>query len=326
MGKATAVAHANIAFIKHWGVADRLLNLPVNPSISMTLAALTTRTTVEFRAEHAADRVSIDGREVEGEPRARVVAHLDRIRTLAGIRHRAVVASQNSFPAGTGLAASASAFAALSLAAVQAAGLQLAEAGLSRLARLGSGSACRSTPGGYVLWEGERDILSYGRQVAPPEHWDLRDVIAIVSSQPKAVSSREGHMLAPTSPLHAARVAAVPALMRHVIRGIEECDLRSMGQALEADALAMHAVMMTSRPALFYWLPPTIGVIRAIRSWREEGLTAFFTIDAGPNVHCLCEARDVEHVQSRLRAVAGVNEVLVSGPGPGVHSTDQHLF
>ncbi len=326
MSKATAIAHANIAFIKHWGVTDSRLNLPANPSISMTLAALTTTTTVEFRAKHAVDRISIGGLDVRGAARARVVAQLDRVRTLAGIRHRAMVASQNSFPTGTGLASSAAAFAALSLAALQAAGLNLTQAGLSRLARLGSGSACRSILGGYVLWEGESNMLSYARPLAPPEHWDLRDVIAVVHTEHKAVSSPEGHALAPTSPFHEARVAAVPGLMEDVIKGIEERDLRALGHAIEADALAMHAVMMTSQPALLYWRPATIAIMQAVRTWREEGLTSYFTVDAGPNVHCLCEAQDAHELQSRLQAISGVEKILVSGPGPGVRSTNEHLF
>ena len=157
MGKATAVANPNIAFVKYWGKADEALNLPVNPSLSMNLAALTTVTTVEFRPGLPSDTVAIDGQAATGQALSRVVDHLSRVRMLAGIDDRAWVASRNDFPAGTGLASSASAFAALSLAAVCAVGLRLDEAALSRLARLGSGSACRSVPAGFALWDGEDD-------------------------------------------------------------------------------------------------------------------------------------------------------------------------
>ena len=321
MGRATAVAHPNIALVKYWGKADDKRNLPANPSLSMNLAALTTVTTVEFRPDQASDLVTIDGRPAAGQALERVVAHLDRVRALAGSDERAWVASRNDFPAAAGLASSSSAFAALTLAATQAAGLSLDEAGLSRLARLGSGSACRSVPAGIVLWE-----MEDAHQVAPPEHWDLRDAIAIVTGQAKAVSSHDGHALAPTSPLYAGRLAAVPGWLSAVKAGLARRDLAAMGPAVEADALAMHAVMMTSRPSLLYWLPATVAVLRAVRAWRDGGLEAYFTVDAGPNVHCLCLASAAGEVENRLKAVPGVQQVVVSGPGNGVRSVNQHLF
>lgn len=326
MGKATAVAHPNIALIKYWGKVDEALNLPANPSISMNLATLTTVTTVEFQLDLPDDIVTIDDQRAAGRARDRVVAHLDRVRDLASIGERARVCSRNDFPAGTGLASSASAFAALSLAATRAAGLCLGEAELSRLARLASGSACRSVPGGFSLWEGDTDENSYARQVAPQEHWDLCDVVAVVSRQHKAVSSHDGHALAPTSPLYSARLAGVPELLSEVRTGILERNLEAVGRAVEVDALAMHGVMMTSRPSLLYWLPATVAVLRTVRSWHGTGLTAFFTLDAGPNVHCLCRADDAKEVERRLRNLEGILDVLVSGPGEGVRLVEDFLF
>jgi diphosphomevalonate decarboxylase len=326
MNKATAVANPNIAFIKYWGKADEALNLPANPSLSMNLAGLTTVTTVAFRADQASDMITVDGQSVAGEARERVVAHLDRVRALAGIGDRAWVASRNDFPAGTGLASSSSAFAALSLAASRAAGLGLDDAALSRLARQASGSACRSVPAGFSLWQGDNDWDSYARQVAPPSHWALYDVVAVVSREHKAVGSHAGHALAPTSPLHAARLAAVPGLLAAVRAALDGKDLAALGGAAERDALAMHSVMMTSRPSLLYWLPPTLAVLHAVRAWRLEGLDVYFTLDAGPNVHCLCEVRDAGALIERLRNLPGVVDVMVSGPGEGVRLVEYHLF
>jgi len=321
MGKATAVANPNIAFVKYWGKADEALNLPANPSLSMNLAALTTVTTVEFRSGQACDVVTIDGHPATGQALHRVVAHLDRVRALAGSNEQAWVASRNDFPAATGLASSSSAFAALTLAATQAAGLSLDEVRLSRLARLGSGSACRSVPAGFALWEMEE-----AHQVAPPEHWDLRDLVAIVTGQAKAVSSHDGHALAPTSPLYAARLAAVVGWLAAVEDGLARRDLAAMGPAVEADALAMHAVMMTSHPSLLYWLPATVAVLQAVRAWRDGGLEAYFPVDAGPNVHCLCRAAAAGEVENRLKAIPGVQQVVASGPGNGVRPVNWHLF
>ncbi len=326
MDKATAVANPNIAFIKYWGKAHETLNLPANASLSMNLAGLTTVTTVEFRADLPADSVTIDGEPAAGQARQRVVAQLDRVRALSGTRRRARVASQNDFPAGTGLASSSSAFAALSLAATRAVGLVLDEAALSRLARRASGSACRSVVGGFALWEGDRDEVSFARRVAPPSFWGLRDVVAIVGREHKDVGSQQGHALAPTSPLHRARLDAVPKLLSIAVSAVEARDLATLGLVAEADALAMHGVMMTSRPSLLYWLPATVAVLQAVRAWRRDGLEVYFTLDAGPNVHCLCEAALAEEIYGRLRRVPGVSDVLVSGPGGSVRLVDYDLF
>ncbi len=326
MGKASAVANPNIAFIKHWGKTDEKLNLPANRSVSMNLAALTTVTTVEFRPGLRVDTVTIDDRPADGQAIARVSKHLDRVRSLAGISMGANVASRNDFPAGTGLASSSSAFAALSLAASRAAGLELKERDLSRLARLGSGSASRSVPAGFCLWEGDSDETSFARQVAPPGHWDLVDVIALVSYDHKAISSQDGHALARTSPLHEARLAAVPGWLEIVLEGIADRELGSVGPAIEADALAMHGVMMTSTPSLLYWTGATVAVLRAVRSWRRGGLDVYFTLDAGPNVHCLCEPEDAREVEHLLRNLSGVQDVLVSSVGAGVRLAANHLF
>jgi diphosphomevalonate decarboxylase len=317
-GQATACAHPNIAFIKYWGDRDPELRLPANDSLSMNLAGLETVTTVSFDADLPDDTVTIDGVEAGGLARHRVVAHLDRVRRLAGLEASAQVTSRNNFPAAAGIASSASAFAALSLAACAAAGLRLDERALSRLARLGSGSACRSVPAGFVEWHaGTSDQTSFGYSIAPPEHWDLCDLVAVVSAQPKPVGSREGHGLADTSFLQPARVASVPLRLTACRAALLARDLTTFGLLIEEDALAMHAVMMTSRPSVLYWEPATLAVLRGLREWRAQGLAAYFTIDAGPNVHCLCRRADAPALEARLRAVPGVSEVLVAGPGGG---------
>jgi len=316
--KATAIACANIAFIKYWGQRDAELNLPANSSLSMNLDRLTTVTTVEFSPDYDADVIILDGREERGESRQRIVAHLDRVRAMARLRARARVISENSFPTGAGLASSASGFAALSLAASKAAGLELSERELSILARFGSGSACRSIPGGFSEWTaGTSSEDSFAKQIAPPEHWDLRDVIAIVSRAHKRVGSTEGHIRAPTSHFYQARVASVADRLAEAKAALLEKDLASLGPLIEEDAVSMHAVMMTSRPPIYYWLPSSIQLIHEVQNWRAERLEAYFTFDAGPNVHLICQAADQAEVERRLESIEGVLEVIVSGPGPG---------
>jgi diphosphomevalonate decarboxylase len=317
--KATAIACANIAFIKFWGKRDAELNLPANSSLSMNLAELTTVTTVEFSPDFDDDLVILDGQEMRGETRQRTVAHLDRVRTMAGLRVRARVISENSFPVGAGLASSASGFAALSLAASRAAGLELSQRELSILARFGSGSACRSVPGGFSEWAvGTCSEDSFARQIAPQEHWDLRDVIAIVSRVHKQVSSTEGHSLAPTSHLYQARLSSIADRLAKARVALLEKDLATLGPLIEEDTASMHAVMMTSRPPIYYWQPGSIQLIHQVQNWRAEGLEVYFTLDAGPNVHLICQATDQPEVEKRLKDIEEVLEVIVSGPGPGV--------
>ena len=171
------------------------------------------------------------------------------------------------------------------------------------------------------------DSRSVAHQMHDEEHWALRDVIAIVSTGAKRVSSSSGHRLAATSPFNAARTQCVSEWLATVRRAIAERDFSLLGPVLEADALAMHAVMMTSAPSLLYWQPGTLEVLHAVRAWREEeGLPVFFTIDAGPNVHLICEEETAAEVERRLRGLAAVRRVLTSGPGAGPQLLDGHLF
>ncbi len=320
--KATAVSCANIAFIKYWGNRDEKLRLPANPSLSMNLAGLETATTVEFAPGLQDDEVIIGGEAQAGAAKARVSAHLDHIRARAGLTIQARVESRNNFPAGAGIASSASAFAALTVAGAAAAGLTLTERELSALARLGSGSAARSIPAGFVEWQvGDAPEESFAFFIAPPDHWALRDVIAVISKAHKAVGSTGGHALAGTSPLQAARVASAPERLRACREALLARDFAALAEVVEADSNLMHAVMMTSTPPLYYWEPATLGVMKAVRAWRTEGLPACFTIDAGPNVHCLCPAEAAPEVERRLRAL-GVSEILTAGPGGGARLAD----
>ncbi len=316
--RATAMAHPNIAFVKYWGNRDDRLRLPANSSFSMNLGGLRTITAVTFREEEEPDLLFVNGAPVEGPARERVSAFLDHVRRMAGYPGHAVVESITDIPPGVGLASSAAAFAALAAAASAALDLQLSERDLSILARLGSGSACRSVPPGFVEWvAGERHEDSYAYSVAPPEHWDLWDVIAVVSEQHKAVGSSEGHRRAATSPLHGPRVATAPERVARCREAVLQRDFEALAETIETDAIWMHAVMMTSRPPLFYWEPATLVVLQAARCWREEGLPVAFTLDAGPNVHLLCPAEAAEEIARRAQAAPGVRRVLRSGPGSG---------
>jgi diphosphomevalonate decarboxylase len=226
------------------------------------------------------------------------------------------VESWNNFPMSAGIASSASGFAALSLAASRAAGLQLDEISLSRLARKGSGSACRSIPGGFVEWQaGKSDQESYAFSIAPSNHWDIVDCIVVVSEEEKHTSSRKGHSIAHTSALQSARLADTAKRLESCRRAVIEQDFKMLAEVVEQDSNLMHAVMMTSQPPLIYWLPETLAVILAVKAMRNKDIRACYTIDAGPNVHVLCPEEDSQVVYKRMVDIRGVKKVLICHPG-----------
>jgi diphosphomevalonate decarboxylase len=320
---ATGVACANIAFIKYWGNRDTRLVLPASGSISMNLDGLFTRVQVSFVPGLEEDALLMNGQEGHGPALQRVSAFLDLVREMAGIRPWARVESSSNFPTGAGIASSAAAFAALALAASTAAGLQLGEADLSRLARRGSGSACRSVPGGFVEWlVGQDDRSSYACSIAPANHWDLVDCIAIVSREHKTTGSRQGHALADSSPLQAARLTGAPARLAACRQAILERDFDALAKVVELDSNLMHAVIQTTDPPVMYWQPATVAIMQAVVDWRRNGLPACYTIDAGPNVHVLCPAGRSAEVAARLGALPGVQQVLTSHPGSPARLVD----
>ena len=334
-GRATAVAPANIAFVKYWGAVDLERAIPRNPSISMTLSRCVSRTTVEAVPGPGDDEVFLAPSAVDGQAPApdefarRVRAHLGAIRRWAGVgpgELRFRVTTANSFPAAAGLASSASGFAALAVAAGAALGRRPDGAELSALARAsGSGSAARSVLGGYVEWPAPGSAPDDPRaaQLAPAGHWDLRDVVAVVESGPKEVSSLAGHRLAPTSPHFARRLELLPDRLDRVRRAIRERDVELLGTTIEEEAVELHLVAMSSRPPVFYWAPGTLEALAAVRAMRRDGLAAWATMDAGANVHAIVPAADEPAVAERLAGVAAVRRVIRDGVGTGPYLEDE---
>lgn len=328
--KATAVAGSNIAFVKYWGNLDDEWRLPMNGSISMTLDAAHTTTTIEFSPSQRVDRLTLNGKLANQEATVRASKHLDHLRQLAGVETNAKIVSENSFPTGAGVASSAAGFAALTVAAAGALGLNLSSIELSRLSRLGSGSACRSIDAGFVEWQpGGTHEKSYATQLAAPDHWDLVDIIAIVSNTEKHVGSTQGHALAHTSPFYAARLRELKRTLPRVRKAIMERDLEKFGELIEADTISMHATMMSSNPSIIYFSPGTIRIMHLLRQWRQPEAServGYFTLDAGPNVHVMTERRYVDALVESLRQLEEVEDIMVCGAGEGARLVDQHLF
>lgn len=326
MGKATAIAPSNIAFTKYWGKKDEILRLPENGSISMCLSNLLTTTTVEFSPTLSQDEVTINGEKEEGE-KSRVIKHLDHIRQMADINHKAKVVSQNNFPIGTGLSSSASGFAALTVAGIKAAGLDLSEKQLSILARQGSGSACRSIPSGFVEWlDGDTSDTSYATQICPPTYWDITDVVAVVSEGKKEVPTSLGQQSAQSSPFMPVRLSRMKDKNQQIKNLIAEKNFPEFGELIEAEALELHTIMLTQQPPLIYWTPGTLRIMKLTSHWRAQVLPVYFTINTGQDIHLICEQKNVDQVQAKLKELDFVKDIIVNTPGEGARLTNQHLF
>jgi len=321
--KATAKAPANIAFIKYWGKRNESLRIPMNSSISMNLSEVFTTTSVEFSKEYIDDALVINGNTVDGKEKERVSEFLDRIRKISKVKLNAKVVSKNNFPKGTGMASSASGFAALTLATTKALGLNLSEKELSILARLGSGSACRSIPDGIVEWKsGKQSNFSYAYSLYPPDYWDIQDVILIIGEKDKKISSTEGHALVESSPFYKSRIAKMDTKIRDIKKALKEKDFTKFGQIIEEEAVNMHAVMMTSKPGLFYWLPETLKFMLLVQNWRDNGVESYFTIDAGPNIHIICEGKSVNKLMKKIKELKGIKNAIVNKPSIGARLID----
>lgn len=324
--KTTAKAPANIAFIKYWGKKDPQINLPFNNSISMNLSYCFTVTTVEFSSRFKGDGVFIDDKEVWAGEKDRVVNLLNIVRKKASTDQRARVVSKNNFPADAGIASSASAFSALALAASKAAGLNLSLKDLSILARLGSGSACRSVVDGFAEWrKGKDSQTSFAVQLAPCKHWALRDIVAVVAKEKKKASSTEGHAAALASPHYKMRLAELKSRIKELREALLKRQFEKFGQLLEEEAISLHMIAMTSKPPIFYWNKGTIEIINKLYEWRPEGLLAYFTIDAGPNVHVICQAKDEKEINRRLKKLPEVLFTIANQPAKGARLINEHL-
>jgi diphosphomevalonate decarboxylase len=318
--KATARAHANIAFIKYWGNRNDELRLPSNSSLSMNLGGLYTETMLVWDEQLDTDTLELNGNVETGIALKRVQNHLEQLRTRLDIQKYAHVQSHNNFPMGAGIASSASSFAALTFAAIAAAQVSLSEKEITALARLGSGSAARSISDGYVEWyAADTHEKSFAESIAPSTHWELVDVIAVISQSHKTVGSTEGHHSALSSDLQDARVKGVDNRLSECKQAILTCDFEAFANVVELDSNLMHSVMMTSKPPLFYWLPGSILVMREVTRWRQEGIPVCYTLDAGPNVHCLCLSSYVDTVVGRLKAIPEVVDVRVAHTGSGAY-------
>lgn len=320
--KATAKAHTNIALIKYWGKRNEQLILPTNSSLSITLDNFYTTTTVEFKDDQETDVFFLNGKQADDRETKKISRFMDIIREQAGLKRHAIIHSINEVPTAAGFASSASGFAALAAAAAKAIGLDLDGSNLSRLARRGSGSACRSIYGGFVEWKmGEKEdgSDSYAVPIISENDWNLSILSVVLETKAKKVLSREGmKRTVETSVFYKGWLETIDNDLFGIKQAIEKRDFEQLGVIAERNAMKMHATTLGANPPFLYWHSGTLEVMEAVQTLRDHGVEAYFTIDAGPNVKVLCQPDDEKKVINSLSAMPIVKHIAVCHPGPGI--------
>jgi diphosphomevalonate decarboxylase len=308
----TAIAQPNIALIKYWGKRDLDRNLPAVGSISITLSDLHTEVGIELDEQLPADSLLING--IEDQQRLpRMSACLDRV--IGEKRPSARIVSRSNFPIAAGLASSASAFAAATVAAAKAAGLPLEVEELARLAGRASGSAARSLFGGFAELSNNGDTISL-KSLCDEHSWPLNVVVAITETGPKHTGSTEAMEISRhTSPFYSSWLEQQDSDLAIARSAIEQRDFSALATIAEHNCLKMHSVMWASRPAMVYWTAATTRCLQTVRELQESGLKVFFTIDAGPQVKAVCIPDDMDAVRDALSATEGVQQIMTSGLG-----------
>jgi diphosphomevalonate decarboxylase len=318
-GRSAWRSPSNIAIVKYWGKHGK--QLPRNASISFTLSAAYTETEVLFqpRAATADIRTLAIDFLFDGQPQpafaTKIAAFLESLRPIFPFlsQFHWSIRSHNSFPHSAGIASSASAMSALALCLVDIehqlfgtpSTTQQHLTKASYIARLGSGSACRSLFPVLSVW-GQTGLVpqatdEYGIGVSAyhPVFAGYRDAILIVSAEEKSVSSRAGHALMENNPFAPARYDQAKRHLHQVLEAMTQGDIHTFGRIAEDEALSLHALMMCSQPSYLLMRPGTLAVIERVRQWRHDtGHALYFTLDAGPNVHLLYPESDAKAIEA----------------------------
>ncbi|HNF49664.1 MAG TPA: hypothetical protein PLF48_09815 [Chitinophagales bacterium] len=306
-GKTTWRSPSNIALIKYWGKHGR--QLPRNASISFTLSQAYTETSLLFeKKKETSDAISLEflfeqkkQEAFEIKLKKYLTEMLEFIPVLSQYHLR--IQSSNSFPHSTGIASSASSMSALAMCLTDMeneilhpeteTSLRLQKA--SKLARLGSGSACRSIYPSMAVWGKHPHIPDSADEYAIPytDHIHpvfktYKDAILIVSSTEKEVSSRAGHALMENNYFASSRYRQADDNMSEIIIALKSADLEHFCEIVENEALTLHALMMASQPSFMLLKPNTLKIIDLLKTFRKENnVPLCFTLDAGPNLHLL---------------------------------------
>lgn len=318
-----ALAYTNIALIKYWGKADEQFILPMNSSLSLTLDQFYTKTRVQFDPTLSQDTFILNHVLQTEQQKEKVSAFLTLVRQLSGCPYYAQVVSENHVPTAAGLASSSSGFAALAGACSQALRLQLSPKDLSRLARRGSGSACRSIFGGFAQWEkGDSDETSFAFPI-PSDGWEqeLAMLFVVINQEEKKISSRSGmKRTVDTSSFYPGWLQTVEQDIQTMTRAIATKNFQLLGETMEANGLRMHGTTLAAVPPFTYWTAQSMAVMEHVQKLRQQGILCYFTMDAGPNVKILVQRQQLQAVQAYLQQFFSVEQLICASVGPGIQT------
>lgn len=307
MNTVTCVAPVNIAVIKYWGKRDESLILPINDSISASLSTqqLCAKTTVTMSPLFKEDRIWLNGREEDiRNPRLQNCLIEIRKRARRSDHWKVHICSVNNFPTAAGLASSAAGYACLVVALAK---LYEVEGDISTIARVGSGSACRSIMGGFVRWhmgckpDGSDSVA---KQIVPASHWpEMRILLLIVNDSRKKVSSATGmKRTVETSDLLKHRIKHIPEIANKMEEAIIEKDFETFAELTMRDSNQLHAVCLDAYPPCTYMNDISHAVVDLIHSYNAavNGIKVAYTYDAGPNTTLYLLEKDVPEVVAIL--------------------------
>lgn len=321
MLKGKARAHTNIALIKYWGKEDEQLIIPNNSSLSLTLDAFYTETEIVFDKNFTEDIFYLDDQLQDEKATKKVSRFIDLFRQQANCSFFATIRSINHVPTAAGLASSASGLAALAGACNQALQLNLDQESLSRFARKGSGSACRSIYGGFVEWQKGHDDQSSKAVKIDSDHFEdeLAMIFMVLNDQKKEIASREGmKRTVETSSFYPTWLTEAKHDLAAMKEAIAQKDFIRLGEITEANALKMHATTLAAVPPFTYWSSESLRAMQVVRAIRADGLACYFTMDAGPNVKVLCQKAEVEQIKAKLAEHFALEQLIVAFSGPGI--------
>ena len=321
--KATARAHPIQGLVKYHGMRDEELRLPYHDSISVCTAPSNTTTTVEWLPEGDEDVYVIDGEAVDGRGAERIEMVLDHVRELADFDHRVRMESENSFPSNVGFGSSSSGFAALAMAAVEAAGLDMTRPEISTVARRGSSSAARAVTGAYSqLYTGlnDDDCRSERLESGGDLEEDVRIVAGLV---PAYKETEQAHKEAADSHMFEARMAHIHGQIAEMRDALRSGEFHRVFETAEHDSLSLTATTMTGPAGWVYWQPETIAIFNAVRELRDEGVPVYFSTDTGASVYVNTTAEHVDEVEQAI-ANCDVETMVweVGGPAEVLDESD----
>lgn len=312
-------AFTNIALIKYWGKRNETLFLPNTSSLSLTLDAFYTDTKVTPATLQSQDIFYLNHQLQTSKETEKLSKFVDLFRKLAQSDEKIQIESVNHVPTAAGLASSASGYAALACALNQYYQLSLSQTELSILARQGSGSACRSLFGGFVLWhkgKGDDSLSSYSESIDSAD-WDVAMLVIVLNQKNKKISSRQAmaHTVK-TSPFYAVWPQQVDHDLQQIIPAIQTRDFSTVGSITEHNAMSMHATMIASNPSFTYWTPESLIAIEAVKTLREDlGFDCYITMDAGPNVKVLTRQSQVIALKKQLLSYFSEEQMIIASPG-----------